>query len=253
MSELLANSSGMRENIGCWPAELHSANDRGVAQSGCGCPFFGGHCSSVMGEPDCSASIPHLLGTGCPTTVSRFIAFIIVDSLKRVLRCRLRSHVRQECIKALAPSLANRDATILIIRLGRSIASLASRNHRGPATKLRSSKLTIAPAFLPIAAARNRSHRHEAGLEDFLFSPTVAAANPIAPPGAAAKDNEFTETLARQINFKPFRSQLVRAFTRARCLFAKLQSPKISLVNLAAHWTRFVDCLTHGIMVANTT
>jgi len=76
--------------------------------------------------------IPVLLNWRCPSTVSRFIAAVSIYPVDRMTLAWLWSHVGQESLKAIQPSLTNRYADCAVALEATVTGIEASVDHRSP-------------------------------------------------------------------------------------------------------------------------
>ena len=75
------------------------------------CPVDDTTSNSVYRYVDVGASISRLLKIGDPTTVSRLVVAVVVDTINRVFFGWTRPHVGIECLKAVEPSITNLDTS----------------------------------------------------------------------------------------------------------------------------------------------
>jgi len=148
-----------------------------------------------------------------PSTICRFVIAVIVDSINAVTRARLFTHVFQECLKAITPSVAHRYASSSVILIRNAILGIASLLHACPAIVFASSRADRVPVsqesargkFLSKAAATSSLSVFEPRCWRDNCASAVANTTPCrltALRKAKLLDNgEPTKTLSNKIRF----------------------------------------------------
>jgi hypothetical protein len=89
-------------------------------------PFSNGCLYSVVEDDDVVTPVPVLLGSRGPATVLGRVRSIVVDSVDSVLRRGPLAHIREESLKRVHPSPADRDAAAAVVDPGGNIAVRAA-------------------------------------------------------------------------------------------------------------------------------
>jgi hypothetical protein len=122
-----------------------------------------------------------LFSSCCPATVARFIVAVVVYPLQAVRWGWLSSHVGEEVVKRLLPSLAHLDSTTAIVFVTSTVWVVTSLIHGIPCIVLRGMLHTVSPAS--ISTKR-------------MLQPKATAASGISPTQASALNNRCTAACA---------------------------------------------------------
>ncbi len=98
----------------------HASFKDSVSQSHIGAPCNGGkrrngHSLALIDDVSVLARVARLLAPCRPSAVCRFVIAVVVDAVNRMIRRRSMSHVGQECLERLAPSVAHANAASAVI------------------------------------------------------------------------------------------------------------------------------------------
>lgn len=133
----------------------------------------------------CLAPISCLLSFISPAAVLFAIWSIIVDSVERVLRARLRPHIGKEAAEVIKPFLTNRYSTCSVRRIFRIIGVCASLLHRCPGLIFRCMAHSMRKMTHLSAFRTGHTHRFAARCEIRLRRFCVASAITLAQPSPA--------------------------------------------------------------------
>lgn len=80
-------------------------------------PFRDGHRFSIMRKHSIISPVRRLLGHGKPSAIAWLIVSIGINSIDRILRSRLFSHIGKKCLKAIFPFSAHGHASAAVSRI----------------------------------------------------------------------------------------------------------------------------------------
>lgn len=99
-------------------------------------PFSQTERFTLMSNQNRVSSVGHLLPMRSPSAVARLIVSVIVNSVERVIRSRLLTHVFKECCEGILPAIAHGDAATSVMFVGLLRWVKASIFGTHPATEL---------------------------------------------------------------------------------------------------------------------
>lgn len=172
-------------------------------------PFRERPSFAVIGHEDGTSRVPGLFREAGPTTVSRFIASIVVDAINGVLRRWARSHVCEEVLERRQPPGAHLNAASAISLVARVVAVTAAFLHCLPDSIFAGPGRAVGLQALPakvglVAAATNRVPASQAAGDSNVGRAAIAMAYPTRLLGVGVnrvtvKHNKATESSAREV------------------------------------------------------
>lgn len=152
--------------------------------------------------------VSRLLSKCGPTAIVRRVWAIVVDAVNGVLRRRLRSHVGQESLEGVAPTVTDSDATPAIVLKSRRVRIQATSFHGFPCSMFWSACQAVnlvgfgCTLLLVAAAACVFTNAQVVTLSDRRIA-AVAGTQPPQLVSASTKafnDNESSEPFSGEIN-----------------------------------------------------
>ena len=87
-------------------------------------------CSTY--QPSCASTTASLNPWKRPLTITRLIVAIVVNSVKRMLHRRPRTHITQKCTEVLSPGITYLDSAATVDGITGSLRIIAAFFHAGP-------------------------------------------------------------------------------------------------------------------------